>query len=704
MVQQSCHVLDVSRSGYYEAQRRCTKAHCPSPPQRPLPLRYIVRLLLASIFIGAQGGSALAAESNPVPVLRATAEDSRAALWMSRVLGRYHLNPTTLDEALSEKIFKRYLDELDPERAFLSQADLEEYAPSRTKLGDAINSENLTVPFALFNLVTERMGERYAFTMKEISKVPNFTLNESVAVKNRHWAESPGQLRDLWRKSIKRDWLELRLIGVDDSAIAAALARRNDAALQHISNIKHGDVLTVFLDAYAKSIDPHSSFQAHHEPVRNDDDARQPGLVGLGFTWRMTDGVPTLFGKMTPPNAADAKEQLDYGDRLLGVAQGADGPMESIIGYPLKEVIRRLRGPEGSTVMLDVLPANSGIQGQHRRVVLPRQAVSQSALQASSTIIVLTVNGKQQRVGIINLPMFYEDSAARKRGENFKSSAHDVSKLLQGLREAGIDKAVLDLRANEGGSLLDVFAMARLFIPEGPIGQQVSDGKVEVYNDLPVASLPGWDGLLAVLISRHSAAGAEIFAAAAQDYGRGLILGETSFANGTVQTDVNLDRFSKDPRKHYGVLRLTVSQYFRNSGKSIQMHGVSPDISLPVSIDASATGEALLENALPKSERAALTYKPSGDLRGILLQLRSQHDARMRKDIGLQKLQALAAQFEDQGKKETTSLNENERRNEIAVADRKSQVLGATGVANLDAVVLQEAARILIDEAEMLRK
>lgn len=661
-------------------------------------LRSIVHLALAALLIASLSVPALAANSSAALAWQPTADDSSTALWMSRVLTRYHLTPTPFNEALSEKVFQRYLNELDPEHACLTQADLDQYAASRSKLGEAVNNEDLGLPFGLYKLLTERLQERYAFTRQELTRVPDFTLDERIATKPRDWAATPAQLPALWRKSIKRDWLQLRLLGESDSAIASALGRRNETAFQRLSNTRHGDVLALFLNAYVKSFDPHGSFQAPQEPADNNTPA-SPSLTGLGFTWRMTDGFPTLFGKTIPPNSLDALLQLDYGDRLLGVAQGANGPMESIIGYSLSDVMNRLRGAAGSIVVLDILPASAGIQGSRRRVILTRQPIPKEALEASSTITTLSVNGKPQRVGIITLPRFYEDFAARKRGEDFQSSTRDVAKLLQGLRAAGVNKVLLDLRRNEGGALLDVVSMTRMFVSEGPLGQQVGD-KIEVFNPRAAADLAPWDGALAVLISRHSAAGAEIFAAAIQDYGRGLILGESSYANGTVHTGLSLDRFAKDPRTKYGILQLTVSQHYRNSGKSIQIHGVAPDIDLPVTIDASATGEALLENALPGSERAALDYQPTGDFSAILPRLRSQHEARMRYDISLQKLQALAAQFAAQGKKDTVSLNEVDRRKELAEAERQFKALDAAGVVNLDAAVLQEAARILVDAHE----
>ena len=370
---------------------------------------------------------------------------------MSRVLSRYHLTPTPFDEALSEKVFQRYLNELDPEHACLTQADLDQYANSRSKLGEAVKNENLSLPFGLYKLVAERLQERYAFTRQELTRVPDFTLDERIVAKPRDWVATPAQLPALWRKGIKRDWLQLRLLGESDSAIAAALGRRNETALERLGNTRHGDVLALFLNAYVKSFDPHGSFQAPLEPVDNSHTPAPPPLTGLGFTWRMTDGFPTLYGKTLPPNPSEALLQLDYGDRLLGVAQGADGPMESIIGYSLTEVMNRLRGPAGSTVALDILPASAGIQGSRRRVVLTRQPIPKAALEASSTITTLNVNSKPQRIGIITLPRFYEDFAARKRGEDFQSSTRDVAKLLQGLRAAGVDKVLLVLGPQKRG-------------------------------------------------------------------------------------------------------------------------------------------------------------------------------------------------------------------------------------------------------------
>jgi carboxyl-terminal processing protease len=269
-----------------------------------------------------------------------------------------------------------------------------------------------------------------------------------------------------------------------------------------------------------------------------------------------------------------------------------------------------------------------------------------------------------RRVGVISLPSFYEDFVARQKGvQAYKSETRDVARLLDELKEEKVDSVLIDLRNNGGGSLMEAVELTGLFIDKGPVVQQRNaGGEISVESDTQAGV--AWDGPLGVLINRSSASASEIFAAAIQDYGRGLIMGEPSFGKGTVQTMVNLDQVAKNNKPQFGELKMTVAQFFRINGGTTQLRGVKPDILFPAVSDAENFGESSFDNALPWAQIKAADYSPTGDLKGLLPILVTLHEARVKMDKDFQYLQEDIAEFKLQRKKNLVSLNEAERRKE----------------------------------------
>jgi carboxyl-terminal processing protease len=323
-----------------------------------------------------------------------------------------------------------------------------------------------------------------------------------------------------------------------------------------------------------------------------------------------------------------------------------------------------IRGTADSVVRLDVLPVDSGPDGKHKVVTLVRKQIALEAQAAKSAIRTVNDGKAVRRIGVITLPTFYEDFAGRRVGSaDYRSASRDVARQLEGLRKEKIDGLLVDLRNNGGGSLNEAIALTGMFIDKGPVVQQRgAKGDVSVGRD----EQPGvaWDGPLGVLINRASASASEIFAAAIQDYGRGLVIGEPSFGKGTVQTMINLDQVAENKKPQFGELKMTVAQFFRINGGTTQLRGVKPDIAFPEISEEENFGESSFDNALPWSQIRPAAYSPVGDLKPVLPELLRLHASRVQKDKDFIALQEDLAEAKRLRSRNAVSLNEQARRKE----------------------------------------
>ena len=340
-----------------------------------------------------------------------------------------------------------------------------------------------------------------------------------------------------------------------------------------------------------------------------------------------------------------------------------------------------IRGAKGSVVRLDILPADAGVDGVHRPITLVRNKISLEQQAAKKSIMQVKDGTAVRRVGVISLPTFYQDFDARLKDEkDFKSASRDVARLLGELKKDKVDGVLVDLRNNGGGSLDEAVELTGLFTGNGPVVQERnSQGNVKVKsgNNPKLA----WDGPLGVLINRSSASASEIFAAAIQDYGRGIIIGEPSFGKGTVQTVINLDQMAHNIQPKLGGLKMTIAQFFRVNGGTTQLRGVMPDISFPTISDPDNFGESSFGNALPWTQIKAAKYTPAGDLTGLVPLLQSSHKLRVAKDKDFQNLLEDIADFKLQREKHAISLNEAARRNDRDMQEARLRLRAAGGAA-----------------------
>ncbi len=619
--------------------------------------------IVIALATAAQGATLDSGTQFP-PELKPLPQEAEAAYLSAEVLARYQYKGMPLDDALSEKIFDRYLKSLDPEKLFFVQADIDRLSGYRTTLGDAILKEDLSVPFAIFNLYEKRAAERFAYARTLLKKGFDFHKVESyqIAREKAPWPQTDAQMRELWRKRVKNDWLRLKLAGKDDKSIVQILDERYDNFLKRIDRVKSADAFQIYMNAYTMAIDPHTNYLGPRQ-AEDFDISMKLSLVGIGAVLTQLDDYVTIR-ELVPGGPARLSGQLNVGDRIVGVAQGKGGVMTDLLGWRLDDAVALIRGAPDSVVVLDVLPANAGPDGKHKLVSLVRKTIDLEEEAAKASVHSIVDGNTTRRIGVISLPSFYEDFAAREKGvKDYKSAARDVARLLDGLEKKKVDGVLIDLRNDGGGSLAEAIDLTGLFIGKGPVVQQRNaSGEISVDSDTHAGV--AWDGPLAVLINRGSASASEIFAAAIQDYGRGLIIGEPSFGKGTVQSVIDLDRIAKNSKPQFGELRITVAQFFRINGGTTQLRGVKPDILFPAVSDTASFGESSYDNAFPWTQIKAANYSPVGDLKTVLPVLSALHAARVKKDKDFQYLEQDIAEIKLQRKKNLVSLNETERRKE----------------------------------------
>ncbi|WP_266170566.1 carboxy terminal-processing peptidase [Dyella subtropica] len=643
-----------------------------------MKLRPSLALLLAFTLTGAYAQSAAdlgagttGRKASSLP-LTATPTQAQAAQLSARFLTRFHYESQPLDDAMSAKIYKAYFDALDGEKVFFTQTDMAKFVPLKTQFDDAIWNQNLSGPFSVFNLYIQRAVDRMSYARELLKKGFDFSGNESYTFdrKKSDWPKDQAELDTLWRQRTMNDWLRLKLAGKPDDEIRKTLDKRYASYIERVRQLDGEDAFQSFMNAYAESTDPHTDYLGPRA-AENFDISMKLSLEGIGAVLQARDEY-TQIREVVPAGPAAKSGKVHVGDRIVAIGQGTDGAMVDVIGWRLDDVVNRIRGKKDTTVRLEIVPADAGLDGKHEVISLVRQKVSIEEQAAKKKILDIKDGNVSRKIGVIELPTFYSDFGARREGDkNFKSATRDVAKLLGELKAAGVEGVVMDLRNNGGGSLTEANELTGLFIDKGPV-VQVRDarGAVDVQGD----DDPGmaWSGPMAVLVNRGSASASEIFAAAIQDYGRGLIVGQPTFGKGTVQNLVDLDRFSNRANKEkpeLGELKMTIAEFFRINGGSTQLKGVTPDIAFPKNGDEKDFGESTYDNALPWTQIApAPEYKPVADLKAYLGQLQGKHEERVAKLPAWKLMLDELAQYRKMRDKTSISLNLAQRQ-----AERKDQ-------------------------------
>ena len=590
---------------------------------------------------------------------------------------RYAYRPRGLDASLSQDIFRRYLESLDGNKLFFDATDIARFAPYEPKMGDAVRQGDSGPAMEMYAVYKQRVQDRVEYA-RGLLEQDIFAFEDDERWhydrEDAPWAKDSAELDALWKKSVRNDWLRLKLAGKEPAEIRTTLDKRYANIASSVALLNNEDAFQTFLNAYTASIDPHTDyFNPRTAGLFNQ--SMSLSLEGIGAQLQKQDDV-IVIRELIAGGPAAASNRFTPGDRIVGVGQGTSGPMEDVIGWRIDDVVEKIKGKAGTQVRLDVVPVEALLDSEPVRITLTRARVRLEEQAAKSKVIDIPANetGEARRIGVIELPAFYQDFEGRRsRNGDYASATRDVSRLLGEFREQGLDGVVLDLRNNGGGSLNEAVELTGLFIDTGPVVQvRESGGRVNVESDRK--SGVSWDGPLAVLVNRGSASASEIVAGAIQDYGRGLVIGETTFGKGTVQNLFDLDRWPTNEGTRHGQVKMTIAQFFLPGGSSTQNKGVVPDIRFPVTVNATEFGESTYDNALPWTRISAVPHTRYGNFGPLLPRLDALHAARVADEVEFQWWKDDVAEFRAEADKSYISLNEAERRAERdRQADKRKQ-------------------------------
>ncbi|QDD87855.1 carboxy terminal-processing peptidase [Pseudomonas oryzihabitans] len=619
------------------------------------------------VMLGVVATPLYAKSNSPVSVdkLQPDRDQVIASLNIVELLKRHHYSKPPLNDAQSIKIYDSYLKMLDPARLYFNAADIREFDASRTRFDDYLKQGNLEPGFAIYRRYAQRVAERLNYGLGLLSAgidKLNFNTNESFDTNREKapWPADTAALDDLWKRKLEDEVLRLRLSGKTDAQIQQQLTKRYKNQLARLNQIRSEDVFQTYINAFAESYDPHTEYLSP-ESAENFDINMSLSLEGIGAVLQNDNDYVQIL-RLVPAGPADKSKQVAPGDKIVGVAQG-DGEMVDVVGWRLDEVVKLIRGPKGSKVRLEIIPASNAPSDQKTKIVtITREAVKLEEQAAQKHVIDVLHEGKHYKLGVITVPAFYLDFKAYRAGDpNYKSTTRDVKKLIGELQKDKVDGIVLDLRNNGGGSLQEATELTGLFIDQGPtVLVRNGDGKVEVLNDDEGGAY--YKGPLAVLVNRLSASASEIFAGAMQDYHRALILGGQTFGKGTVQTIQPLN---------HGELKLTIAKFYRVSGQSTQHQGVLPDIDYPAVVDTKQIGESALPNSMPWDTIAPVISDPNNPFAPYMKDLIKRHDTRVQKDPDFIFAKERLKLAEELAADTTVSLNEQKRRAEQDALDQR---------------------------------
>ena len=633
---------------------------------------FLTRLGLCLLILLAGGSSGAPAATGLLPpdALLPTATQRQLAPRIARVLEDRHYSRRTLDDALSAQVADRFLEALDGQHSYFTAADLADFARWRTRFDDMIRTGQIEPAYLIFARFQQRNRERLRYAIAQLQNEPAWTLDERYELDRDQapWPRGAPELDELWRQRVKSDGLSLVLTGKSWSEAADILRKRYERVLQRSEKVTSDDVFETLMNAYATAYDPHSNY---YSPRSSEEYRIQMSLSyeGIGAQLQLVDDYVTVSG-LLPGGAAQAAGTLKVNDRIVAVGQGHDGEMLEVIGWRLDDVVQKIRGKIGTVVRLQILPAGAAPGPDEHVVELTRNKVTLEAQAAKKELRQIENAGRRLRVGVVTVPGFYEDSAARRDGDpNYRSTTRDVRRLIGELKaEGGIDALVLDLRGDGGGFLQEATALTGLFIDQGPVVQvRDTDGRVDVLDD-PEAGV-AWSGPLAVLVDRTSASASEIFAGAIQDYRRGLILGQPTFGKGTVQQMIPLDRWSGTPTQ--GQVTVTIGKFYRVTGESTQLKGVVPDIELPAVIDTVDVGESVLQYALPWDRIAPVDFSPLPANGRSVRELLQAQSARTASDGDYRWLMQGIESLASARKERSVSLNLEQRQRERTAQEQR---------------------------------
>lgn len=663
-----------------------------------------------------------------------TEEQSKTAIDIIDKLSTRHYGNQPFDDVMSGKMLDKYLESLDPAKAFFLQSDVDQFHKQYgTRLDDTLPKGDLQAGYEIFVSYFNRAHERLNWAIKNLEDedgfVFDFSLDESIPVgrNSQRWAASEQDAEDMWRKRIKASLLSLMLADETEEKARDTLLHRYKNQLSRLEQENSVDVFETLINSLTLLYDPHTTYLSPRT-LENFNINMSLSLEGIGAVLQVEDEHTKVVRLITGGPAAKQGE-LKPADKIVAVGQGEQGEMVDVVGWRLDDVVKLIRGKENTLVRLRVIPAETGGSTTHKEIKISRAKVKLEEQAAKKGVMNLSDGNRVYKIGVINIPTFYMDfEAYRNRDPGYRSTTKDVYRLLKELEEENIDGLVVDLRNNGGGSLQEATTLTDLFIDQGPVVQirQTSQTISRNYRSRHKAV---YRGPLVVLTNRLTASASEIFAGAIQDYKRGLIVGTQTFGKGTVQALTPV---------HSGQLKITESKFYRVSGGSTQHRGVLPDVPFPFLVDADEVGESSYNTALPWDQIHPVPHDVYYNFDSILDDIVQRYEARkvqdpdliflsqqvelmnenkartelsLNKQVRIQEKEALEAralELENQRRKAKgleLLANEDEwEKEQKSEAEERIQQESARDLNTEDDALLAEAGYILLDMTELLNK
>lgn len=711
-----------------------------------------VKEMLRKIFAITFTAAVLACTASPkaqkpvdgIPNIKPDEQQSLVTKEVVGLLENYNYKKPKLNDSISSIVFDRYIKALDPSRYYFLESDIKEFEANRYNLDDDFRIGDLSTPFYIFNVYLKRYNERVNYSISQIKNKYDFNQNDTYVYDREKmpWAKSTDELNDIWKKRVKYELVNLKIAGTDDAKNVETLTKRYANLKSQAAKFNNQDVFQILMDAFTEAIDPHTNyFNPRNAEAFNQEMSRS--LEGIGAVLQSENEV-TKIASVMPGGPAFKSKKLNAGDKIIAVAQGADGEFEDIIGWRIDNAVSKIKGPKGTTVRLKVIPVGQELSSKPQIVTLVREKIILADQSAKKVVKTVESDGKPYKIGVIKIPAFYADFKAANAGDpNYKSTTRDVRLLIDTLKNMDkVDAIVVDLRANGGGSLNEAIELSGLFIGKGPV-VQVKDyrNSVKVYKDEDNNIV--WDGPMGVMIDRLSASASEIFAGAIQDYGRGIIMGTQSYGKGTVQSSIDLNSLmnssmlqklaalfkknegekktinTKDANSptvtivdkngvpQLGQINLTMAKFYRVSGNSTQHKGVIPDINFPSIYPLDKIGEDTEPSALPFDMVNPSTYTTVYDLNAAKAALLKLHEKRMSKSVDYKILKEDIAEGKKRESETSITLNETKLKAERDALEAKSlarlnQVRAEKGLAPLkkgEKTSKEEASDFIEDES-----
>jgi carboxyl-terminal processing protease len=650
--------------------------------------------------------------------LKPTRTQEQVEQFATQFLSYHHYQKFKLDDAFSSKVWDNFLKDVDGSHAYFTEADVNSFEKYRDGVDEDLLEGDLTAPFEVFNLYRKRYKERHEFIMSLLDKPFDFTTDEIYETDREKapWAKSKEELDDVWRKIVKSQVLDLKLSGSKDSATVATLKDRYKRWEGRISKWRADDVFQSFMNAFSETIDPHTSYMIPSTAAQFNIEMSQ-SVEGIGASLQ-NEGDYVKIAEIIPGGPLFKGGEATKNDRIVAVAQGENGAWQDIVGWLTDDAVKLIRGTKGTVVRVRLLPGDAPAGSPTKELRLVREKVKLEEAVAKGEVVPMKKDGRDYKLGVIDIPMFYRDFEDARKGGDFQSTTKDVKRFLNEFKSKGVDGVVIDLRNNGGGSLTEAINLTGLFITKGPVVQRRdNNGSVDVESDTDAELV--YNGPLVILQNRFSASASEIFAGAIQDYKRGLILGEQSFGKGTVQQLVDLDQFLLSPRtastdkkgaanvgfdqkEKYGQLKLTTEKFYRITGNSTQRKGVLADINLPTPFDPEEMGESSQPSALPYDQIKTSDYEKTTAISDkILSKIQEKYEARLKSDPEMKQLTDDLVEYRKTKDVTIISLNEAKRKQERDENEKRRKAVNKLSSGEKDAkekdIILTESERILCD-------